>query len=69
MATIVDVNEAEAQLARVEKGEKIVLARNGKPCARLVPIAERSRELGFVEGKVPDGFSEPLPDDELDAWR
>ncbi|WP_198958067.1 MULTISPECIES: toxin-antitoxin system, antitoxin component, PHD family protein [Amycolatopsis] len=37
--------------------------------ARLVPIQEPpERELGFVPYRVPESFSEPLPDDELAAW-
>ena len=46
-----------------------MVAKNGKPCARLVPLdIPKKRRLGFVEGHVPDEFFDPLPDDELDAW-
>jgi prevent-host-death family protein len=73
MPTIVNVHEAKTHLSRllerVKNGEEIILAKAGKPYARLVPIEERTRELGFVEGEVPDTFFEPLPDDELDAWQ
>lgn len=73
MATIVNVHEAKTHLSRllerVRAGEEIILAKAGKPYARLVPIAQGERELGFVEGAVPDSFFEPLPDDELDAWQ
>jgi prevent-host-death family protein len=32
-------------LARVEKGERIVIARNGKPVAQLIPMPKRRRPL------------------------
>jgi prevent-host-death family protein len=32
-------------LARVEKGERIVIARNGKPVAQLIPTPKRRRLL------------------------
>jgi len=44
MATIVNVHTAKTNLSRlldrVRKGEEIVLARAGKPCAKLVPLDE-----------------------------
>ena len=52
------IDEAKSQLARLiglaEKGEKIVIARAGKPVARLVPYrqAEGPREGGQWRGQV-----------------
>ena len=58
-----------ALLERVEHGEEIVIARAGKPIARLVPIAAQpeARVLGRDAGRftVPDDFDDPLPDDVL----
>ena len=73
MATIVNVHQAEAQFSRLLKraheGEEIVLAKAGKPYARLVPLAEaRPRVPGIADGLVDDAFFEPLPDSELDVW-
>lgn len=75
MAETVNVHEAKTHLSkllgRVEAGEEIILARAGKPCARLVPLEpERPRRrIGLLAGlKVPPEFFEPLPDDELAAW-
>jgi prevent-host-death family protein len=55
----VNVYEAKTQLsqllARVEAGEEIVIARHGKPVARLVPeqrATPRKRTLGGLEGRV-----------------
>ena len=52
------IDEAKSQLARLiglaEKGEEIVIARAGKPVARLVPYrqAEGPREGGQWRGQV-----------------
>lgn len=74
MGEQVNVHEAKTRLsellARVERGEEIVIARGGAPIARLVavgPVPER--ELGFLAGlDTPPTFFEPLPEDELAAW-
>ena len=54
----VNVHEAKTQLskllARVEQGEQIVIARDGKPVAKLVPheLAREPRKPGWAKGKV-----------------
>jgi prevent-host-death family protein len=54
----VNVHQAKTQLsrllARVEQGEEIVIARDGKPVAKLVPHRpERApREPGWAKGKI-----------------
>jgi prevent-host-death family protein len=54
----VNVHEAKTHLSklleRVEAGEEIVLARAGKPVARLVPESPRRepREPGWAKGKI-----------------
>lgn len=73
MPEIVNIHEAKTHLSRllerVRAGEEIIIAKSGEPYARLMPLERQERELGFVTGSVPDTFFEPLPDDELDAWR
>jgi prevent-host-death family protein len=69
----VNVQEAKthlsALLARVASGERILLARHGKPCAQLIPLdPEPRRQLGFMRGSVDESFFEPLPEDELQTW-
>jgi prevent-host-death family protein len=62
----VNVHEAKTQLskllARVEQGEEIVIARDGRPVAMLVPHrpARKRREGGFMKGKIwmADDFDE-----------
>ena len=73
MAEIINVHQAKTQLSRllerVKRGEEIVLAKAGKPYARLVPLEGRGpRVPGIVEGRVDDAFFEPLSDEELKAW-
>jgi len=59
-------------LARVARGESIVIARAGKPVARLVPYEDpgRRRVSGQDSGKVwiAADFDGPLPDEILDAF-
>ncbi len=54
---MINIHEAKTNLsrllARVEAGEEIVIARAGKPIARLVPIAQRApRKLGQLRGQI-----------------
>lgn len=68
----VNVHEAKTHLSRllvrVAAGEEIVIARAGKPVAKLVPVEPRpQRILGQDEGlfEVPDDFDAPLPPEVL----
>ena len=69
----VNMHEAKTQLSRlVERalqGEEIVIARSGKPVARLVPVKQglAPRQPGSMRGLivVPDDFDDPLPEDLL----
>lgn len=65
----VNVYEAKTHLSKllgeVEEGEVVIIARGGKPVARLVRFDEaEGRVLGRDTGlfSVPDDFDEPLPD-------
>ena len=75
MSDVVNIREAKTHLSqlveRVCKGEEIILAKAGKPCARLVPLEPPARRTpGLLKGKFKLGkeFFEPLPDEELAAW-
>lgn len=74
MVDQVNVHEAKTRLsellARVERGDEIVIARGGFPVARLVAFEPSpERELGFLPGlDTPASFFEPLPESELAAW-
>ncbi len=73
MTIQVNVQEAKTRLSQIlgdaERGEEVIIARDGTPIVRLVPIsAPGPRPVGFVQGSVPDSFFEPLPDDEVERW-
>ena len=72
----VNIHEAKTQLsklvAEVEAGGDVVLARAGKPVARIVRFGGvlAERRFGAMKGRATTGaaFFETLPDDELAAW-
>jgi len=69
--TTVNIHDAKTHLSRlleeVAAGAEVVIARAGKPIARLVPIegAPRPKLLGLLAGQieVPEDFDAPLPPD------
>jgi prevent-host-death family protein len=69
-----NVYEAKTQLSalldKVSKGESFVIAKSGKPVARLCPIEppkRRKSRIGFMKGKIKlaRDFDDPLPDEVL----
>jgi prevent-host-death family protein len=72
----VNIHAAKTQLSRLvdaaAAGEEMIIAKAGKPMARLVPLAGRrgKRRLGILAGKlrVPQDFDGPLPDEVIDAF-
>ncbi len=72
----VNMHDAKSNLSRlveeVEAGGEIVIARAGKPVARLVPLAQatRPRKPGLLKGRIriAADFDAPLPDDILDTF-
>ena len=76
MTTTVNIHEAKTHLSkilqRVAIGEEIIIAKSGKPIARIVPFEQTplQRVPGSAKGKIwiaPD-FNAPLPDEILDAF-
>jgi prevent-host-death family protein len=72
MTEVVNVHAAKTRLSslldRVARGEEIIIAKAGKPVARLAPLAPVERPLGFLPGIFDESFFDPLPEDELAAW-
>ena len=73
--TTLNIHAAKTQFSRlieeVEGGEEVIIAKAGKPVARVVPIDKRAkRKLGLLAGRlmVPDDFDAPLPDEVLAAF-
>jgi prevent-host-death family protein len=64
----VNLYEAKTNLSllveRAARGEEIVIAKAGRPLARLVPLAKRTspRPLGLLANEVGADFDHPLPD-------
>ena len=73
--TVINVHEAKTQLSRllaqVEAGDELIIARRGRPVARLVRCGPwDKRQPGAMKGKIAitDAFFEPLPEEELRSW-
>lgn len=75
---IVNVHQAKTHLSRLideaHAGETIVLAKAGKPWARLMPLAPPAPQR--IPGRLrsrgpllhPDGLLQPLEASELELW-
>jgi prevent-host-death family protein len=64
----INIHEAKTHfsklLERVAMGEEVIIAKAGKPIAKLVPVeVQKCRFLGSAKGEftVPDDFNDPLP--------
>jgi len=72
----VNVHEAKTHLSklleRAALGEEIIIAKAGKPIARLVPLKPKraTRPLGTGKGHfvVPDDFNDPWPEIEREFY-
>lgn len=72
----VNIHEAKTHLSKlleeVSNGQEIVIAKSGKPMAKLTGIkpAKPMRKPGFLKGKVniADNFDAALPEGLLDAF-
>lgn len=72
-----NINEVKTHLsrilARVEKGETVIICKHNKPIAQIKPIEQKKltkRPIGlagkeYPDFKLGDEFFEPLPDDFL----
>lgn len=79
MNAIVNIHEAKTNFSklvdRAHGGEEIIVAKAGKPYARLVPIEDKAklppRKPGGLKlvGEIPDSvWFDPLPEEELRLW-
>lgn len=69
----VNLHEAKTHLSELVEaaaaGEEIVIARAGKPLARLMPLEKAEpRRPGLAKGRVTEAFFEALPEEELASW-
>jgi prevent-host-death family protein len=71
-----NIHAAKTQLSRLveaaAEGEEIIIAKAGKPVAKLGPLSARrgKRRLGLLAGKlkIPADFDAPLPPEILDDF-
>jgi prevent-host-death family protein len=71
MAKPINIYEAKTRLSQlveqVEKGEEVIIARAGRPVARLVAFRQTptARKPGRLKGRIRIGrtFDQPLPSD------
>lgn len=71
--TTINVHDAKTHLSqlldRAHKGEEIILAKSGRPWARLVPLSEGIvRVPGRYKDELTGDILHPLPPEELEAW-
>lgn len=69
----VNLHEAKTHLSELvgaaAAGEEIIIAKAGKPMARLVALVKAEpRRPGLAKGRVTEAFFEPLPETELELW-
>ena len=72
----INIHSARTQLSKLieaaERGEEIIIARAGKPVAKLVALQNQrpTRKAGSMKGlfEVPENFFDPLPKEILDAF-
>jgi prevent-host-death family protein len=73
---MLNIHAVKTQLSRLVEaaapGEEIIIAKSGKPVARLGPLADIGcgRRLGILAGKLraPENFDSPLPDELVDGF-
>lgn len=71
--SMVNIHEAKTHLSRIVEevatGREVVIAKAGKPIARIVPLegAKPKHRFGLLAGRiwVADDFDAPLPNDVL----
>ena len=76
MPVQINIYEAKTSFSKLIKkaiaGEEIIIARSGKPVAKLVPFRKPSadRVPGSAKGKIfiSEDFNAPLPEDLLEAF-
>jgi prevent-host-death family protein len=76
MAKTVNVHEAKTHLSKlleqVRQGEEVIIAKAGRPVARLIAVRQKPgrRKPGGAKGTLSyaDDFDAPLPDEVLESF-
>jgi prevent-host-death family protein len=72
----INIHQAKTQLSRIVEevaaGQEVIIAKAGRPVARLVPLkaAPKKRKLGILKGKlkIHEDFDAPLPESILKSF-
>jgi prevent-host-death family protein len=70
----INVRDAKTQFSKLleqaHAGQEIILAKAGKPYARMMPLAPATptRKRGRMKGIDDSAFFDALPNEELNAW-
>ena len=73
----INIHQAKTQLSKLveeaAQGEEIIIAKAGKPIARLVPLEKKERKPripGGMKGQIwmADNFDAPMSEEELALW-
>ena len=70
------MHRAKTELSKLveaaERGEKVIISRDGKPAVQLVPVRQKEVRLGTLAGKVKvpknDNWWQPMTDEEIDHF-
>ena len=74
----INIHQAKTQLSKLveeaAQGQDIIIAKAGKPIARLVALEKKPqlpRNPGGLKGQIwiSDDFDEPMTDEELALWQ
>lgn len=76
MPKMLNIHEAKTHLSRIVEevaaGKEVIIAKAGKPMARLSPITPsvKKKKLGLLKGKIKiaGDFNAPLPDEVLASF-
>jgi prevent-host-death family protein len=72
---VFNVHDAKTHLSRlldrVAQGEEVIIAKSGRPVAKLVRVAAEPRKPGRLKGRIRIGadFDEPLSEEIMAAFR
>ena len=72
---IVNIHQAKTHLSRllerVVGGEEIVIAKNGRPIVKVVPIVHQPRQPGRLKGHIEVflNLEDPLPEEVIAAFQ
>lgn len=70
------MHRAKSDLSKLveaaERGEQVIISRNGKPAVQLIPVRPRKIRLGALKGKVKipkdDQWWQPMTDAQFDKF-